>query len=325
MVAEDGTQLGVMPTRDALALAREQELDLVEVAPNSVPPVCRLLDYGKFRYLQSTKEREMRKGQKAHGMREVRFRPKIGQHDIDFKARLVKRLLGEGNKVKVSVMFRGREIAHPEIAVALLRRVHDGLKEESKLEQAPNLEGRFMSIILTPAKAAAKPAAPADETLAEAALVEAAAARPAVATAERAEPEAAAAEPAAAVAEKAEPEAAVAQAAPVAEQAGPEATAEPAAAVAEKAEPEAAVAQAAPVAEQAEPEAAVAQAAAVAEQAEPAAATKPAKAAVKKSAPAAAAKPAKAAVKTAAATKPAKGVAKKAAAAKPAKATAKKA
>ena len=158
MVAEDGTQLGVMPTREAMALAREEELDLVEVAPNSVPPVCRLLDYGKFRYLQSTKEREMRKGQKSHGMREVRFRPKIGKHDIDFKARLVRRLLNEGNKVKVSVMFRGREIAHPELAVNLLRQVHDGLKDESKLEQAPNLEGRFMSIILTPVKTASKPA-----------------------------------------------------------------------------------------------------------------------------------------------------------------------
>ena len=202
MVAEDGTQLGVMPTRDAMALAREQDLDLVEVAPNSVPPVCRLLDYGKFRYLQSTKEREMRKGQKSHGMREVRFRPKIGQHDIDFKARLVKRLLGEGNKVKVSVMFRGREIAHPEIAVNLLRRVHDGLKEESKLEQAPNLEGRFMSIILTPIKAASKPATPIDaEAIEAAALAGSTAPKPAKAAAKLAAaktPEAAApAEPAA--------------------------------------------------------------------------------------------------------------------------------
>ena len=203
MVAEDGTQLGVMPTRDALALAREQDLDLVEVAPNSVPPVCRLLDYGKFRYLQSTKEREMRKGQKAHGMREVRFRPKIGQHDIDFKARLVKRLLGEGNKVKVSVMFRGREIAHPEIAVNLLRQVHDGLKDDSKLEQAPNLEGRFMSIILTPVAAASKPAVPAAVATAE----PEAATEPAAAEAETAEP-AAAAQPAVAAAEQAEPQAA---------------------------------------------------------------------------------------------------------------------
>ena len=269
MVAEDGTQLGVMPTRDALALAREQDLDLVEVAPNSVPPVCRLLDYGKFRYLQSTKEREMRKGQKSHGMREVRFRPKIGQHDIDFKARLVKRLLGEGNKVKVSVMFRGREIAHPEIAVNLLRQVHDGLKDESKLEQAPNLEGRFMSIILTPVAAASKPAAPA--AVAEPAAVAPKQAEPAAvpqAVVAAAEPEAAT-EPAAATAEPA-------AAAATAEQAEPQAAAEPAAAAA--AEPAAAVAEPATAAKRAK------------------AVAKPVKAAAKK---AAAAKPVKAAAKKA--------------------------
>ena len=250
MVAEDGTQLGVMPTRDAMALAREQDLDLVEVAPNSVPPVCRLLDYGKFRYLQSTKEREMRKGQKSHGMREVRFRPKIGQHDIDFKARLVKRLLGEGNKVKVSVMFRGREIAHPEIAVNLLRQVHDGLKDESKLEQAPNLEGRFMSIVLAPATAPSKPSEPAP------------AAPTAAATAEKAQP-------ARAAPRLPEPEPAAAT---------PVAVAEPEAVVAETTEPEAA----------AEPAAAVAEPATAAEPAE--AAAKPAKAAAKKAPAKAAAK-----------------------------------
>ncbi len=277
MVAEDGTQLGVMPTRDALALAREEELDLVEVAPNSVPPVCRLLDYGKFRYLQSTKEREMRKGQKAHGMREVRFRPKIGQHDIDFKARLVKRLLGEGNKVKVSVMFRGREIAHPELAVNLLRRVHDGLKDDSKLEQAPNLEGRFMSIILAPATAGAKRAEPA--VIAE----------PVAVAAKQAEP-AAVAEPVEVAAKQAEP------AAVAAKQAEPGAAAQAAVATAEKTEPEAS-------------------APAAAEMVEPAAAEKPAKTAAKKAAPAA--KPAKAAAKKATpAAKPAKAPAKKAAAAK---------
>ncbi len=156
--------MGVMTTPQALSLAREHDLDLVEVAPNSDPPVCRLLDYGKFRYLQSTKEREMRKTQKTNSLREVRFRPKIGIHDIQAKERLVHRLLGEGNKVKVSVMFRGREIDHPELAVNLLKQVNDVLKEEAKLEQPPKLEGRFMSIILAPAKAAApvKSAEPAE-------------------------------------------------------------------------------------------------------------------------------------------------------------------
>ena len=155
VVDEDGGQLGVMTTQQAMNLARDHDLDLVEVAPNSDPPVCRLLDYGKFRYLQSTKEREMRKTQKTNTLREVRFRPKIGIHDIQAKERLVHRLLGEGNKVKVSVMFRGREIDHPELAVNLLKQVNDVLKEEAKLEQPPKLEGRFMSIILAPAKAAA--------------------------------------------------------------------------------------------------------------------------------------------------------------------------
>lgn len=142
-----------MSARDAMDLARERDLDLVEVAPNSVPPVCRLLDYGKFRYLQSTKEKEMRKTQKTNSLREVRFRPKIGVHDIQAKERLVHRLLSAGNKVKVSVMFRGREIDHPELAVKLLKQVNDVLQDEAKLEQPPKLEGRFMSIILAPARA----------------------------------------------------------------------------------------------------------------------------------------------------------------------------
>jgi translation initiation factor IF-3 len=152
-VDEDGGQLGVMSARDAMDLARDRDLDLVEVAPNSVPPVCRLLDYGKFRYLQSTKEKEMRKTQKTNSLREVRFRPKIGVHDIQAKERLVHRLLSAGNKVKVSVMFRGREIDHPELAVKLLKQVNDVLQDEAKLEQPPKLEGRFMSIILAPARA----------------------------------------------------------------------------------------------------------------------------------------------------------------------------
>jgi translation initiation factor IF-3 len=142
-----------MSARDAMDLARDRDLDLVEVAPNSVPPVCRLLDYGKFRYLQSTKEKEMRKTQKTNSLREVRFRPKIGVHDIQAKERLVHRLLSAGNKVKVSVMFRGREIDHPELAVKLLKQVNDVLQDEAKLEQPPKLEGRFMSIILAPARA----------------------------------------------------------------------------------------------------------------------------------------------------------------------------
>jgi len=160
VIDDEGRQLGVLSRREALALALENGLDLVEVAPTSQPPVCRLLDYGKFRYLQSTRDRELRKTTKVHAMREVRMRPRIGKHDFDAKGRLVQRLLIEGSKVKVSVMFRGREPEHPEIAVNLLRQLAEVVKEESKLEQTPNLEGRFMSIVLAPTKVAVKAPTP---------------------------------------------------------------------------------------------------------------------------------------------------------------------
>ncbi|MCE2469751.1 MAG: translation initiation factor IF-3 [Dehalococcoidia bacterium] len=166
VVDEQGEQLGVMPTRDALALARQRELDLVEVAPNSSPPVCRLLDYGKFRYLQTTKEREMRRSSKANRLHQVRMRPRIGRHDIEAKERLARRLLEGGAKVKVTVLFRGREIVHPELAVNLLRKVAESLRNESKVEQAPEMEGRMMSIILAPVKSAKAVKPSADGTVA---------------------------------------------------------------------------------------------------------------------------------------------------------------
>lgn len=141
-----------MTLKDALTMARGLELDLVEVAPTSVPPVCRLLDYGKFKYLQNTKERELRKSNKQFGLREVRFSTRIGTHDIEAKERIIQRLLREGSKVKVSVRFRGREMQHPELGVNLLRQVAEQLKEVSKLDQTPNMEGRFLSIVLAPIK-----------------------------------------------------------------------------------------------------------------------------------------------------------------------------
>ena len=151
LVIDDlGEQLGTMPTFEAIQLAQEQGLDLVEVAPAAQPPVCRLLDYGKFRYLQTKKEREGRKGQKINLLREVRFRPGIGDHDMEAKKRQVKKLLDEGSKVKLTVMFRGREITHQDIGVELLRKTADAFKEEAKLEKAPTLEGRRLSIIISP-------------------------------------------------------------------------------------------------------------------------------------------------------------------------------
>lgn len=151
-----------MSIQDALNLARESGLDLVEVAPNANPPVCRVLDYGKFKYEQAKKEREAHKHQKQVVLREVRFKPKIGAHDVDFKTRVAEKLLKAGDKVKVSVMFRGREITHPEIGRELLQRVAGNLKEVASVEKHPSMEGRFMNMILVPlpAKVPPKPRAP---------------------------------------------------------------------------------------------------------------------------------------------------------------------
>lgn len=139
-----------MTLSEALALARQQEMDLVEVAPGADPPVCRVLDYGKFRYVQTKKEREARKTQKSIEIREVRLRPGIGQHDLDAKSRNIHKLLATGAKVKVSVVFRGRSITHPELGVELLKKVAEGLAVEAKLEKPPGMEGRMLSLILVP-------------------------------------------------------------------------------------------------------------------------------------------------------------------------------
>jgi len=150
-VGEKGEQLGIMPLSQALETARKHNLDLVEVAPTAVPPVCRLLDYGKYKYEQAKKERELRKSQKVSLLREVRLRPKIDNHDFESKARLVKKLLGEGDKVKVAVRFRGREITHPEIGWRLLQRMTELLQGVATIAKQPVIEGRSMSVILAPA------------------------------------------------------------------------------------------------------------------------------------------------------------------------------
>lgn len=150
LVGEKGEQLGVMPLNQALETARKHNVDLVEVAATAIPPVCRLLDYGKYRYEQTKKEREARRSQKVLLLREVRLRPKIGNHDFEAKARSVMRLLDEGDKVRVVVFFRGRESTHPEIGLRLLERMVESLKEVASLEMQPSMEGRRMSIILSP-------------------------------------------------------------------------------------------------------------------------------------------------------------------------------
>ena len=151
MIGEDGGQLGVMDVARALQMARDSDVDLVEVAPNSDPPVCRLLDYGKLRYLSSKKERESKKGQKSTDLREVRFRPNIGSHDLESKTRKVKELILDGSKVKLTVRFRGREAAHQQLGLSVLKRVADELRDEVRLEKAPVMEGRALSMILIPA------------------------------------------------------------------------------------------------------------------------------------------------------------------------------
>ena len=140
--------MGVMPLIQALELAKKNSLDLVEVAATAAPPVCRLLDYGKYKYEQTKKEREARRTQKISLLREIRLRPKIGTHDFEAKAKTAKKLLANGDKVKVTVMFRGREIVHPDIGWKLLQRMSEFLKEVASVERQPMLEGKRMHIIL---------------------------------------------------------------------------------------------------------------------------------------------------------------------------------
>ena len=145
-----------MPLVQAREVAKKQNLDLVEVAPTSVPPVCRLLDYGKYKYEQAKKEQQARKSQKTSLLREVRLRPKIGTHDFEFKARTARKLLTDGDKVKVTLMFRGREATHPELGWKVLQRMVESLSEVSSLERQPVMEGRRMNIILAPSSSKAK-------------------------------------------------------------------------------------------------------------------------------------------------------------------------
>ena len=149
LVGEKGEQLGVMDIAQAREVAGKNSLDLVEVAATAAPPVCRLLDYGKYKYEQGKKERGARKSQKVSLLREVRMRPKIGEHDFQAKARKVTQLIGEGDKVKVTILFRGREITHPELGRKLLQRMAETVGEIAAIERQPAMEGRRMHIILT--------------------------------------------------------------------------------------------------------------------------------------------------------------------------------
>jgi translation initiation factor IF-3 len=140
-----------MPLSQALQRAKERDVDLVEVAPTANPPVCRLLDYGKFRYEQAKKERQAHKRQKATEVSQIRLRPKTGAHDIEAKINIARRLLGKGNKVKLLVIFRGREIVHSQLGRELLERVAKSLEDVGRVEKPPMADGRNVSLFLSPA------------------------------------------------------------------------------------------------------------------------------------------------------------------------------
>lgn len=173
LVGQDGEQLGIMALRDALRVAGEAGLDLVEVAPTAKPPVCRIMDYGRFKYEQAKRDRDARKKQRVGDIKEIKMRPNIDDHDFDFKSRNAQRFLKDGNKVKVTIMFRGREIVHQDLARALVARFAEAVSEFGTLERAPRLEGRNMIVLIAPraevraearahvARSAAAPAGPA--------------------------------------------------------------------------------------------------------------------------------------------------------------------
>ena len=148
----EGDQLGIVSLREALAKAEDAELDLVEIAPQAQPPVCRIMDYGKFKYQESKKQHEAKLKQKQIQVKEVKFRPGTDENDYQVKLRNLIRFLGEGDKAKVTLRFRGREMAHQEFGLDLLKRVENDLAEMGVVEQFPKLEGRQMIMVLTPKK-----------------------------------------------------------------------------------------------------------------------------------------------------------------------------
>lgn len=151
LIDENGEMVGVMPPGRALDIAREQNLDLVEISPNANPPVCKLMDYGRYKYEQAKKENEARKNQKTITLKEIRMRPRTDDHDVDVKTRKIQELLAEGDKVRVSVQFRGPDMRHPDIGRRLLDEIAEVLKGTAIIERPPVMEGRMMSMIVSKA------------------------------------------------------------------------------------------------------------------------------------------------------------------------------
>ncbi len=165
LIDEEGGQKGIVPTVEALQMARERGVDLVEVAPQARPPVCKLLDYGKYKFELEKRNRESKRKQKQLKLKEIRMQPKIEEHDLQFKTKHVQEFLDEGNKVKVTIRFRGREMAHTELGRVVLDKVLEMLDPTVHVDRAPIMEGRFMSMILSPGakKATAKEPEPEPE------------------------------------------------------------------------------------------------------------------------------------------------------------------
>lgn len=156
LIGSDGAQLGIVETSKALELARREGLDLVEISPTANPPVCKILDFGKFKYEQKKKAQAAKKNQVVSLTKEVQFRPQTDEHDIDFKVKHIQRFLAEGHKVRVFVRFRGREASHSDLGHALLKRIIDLVGASGMVEQSPKMEGKIMAITMVPAKGAPK-------------------------------------------------------------------------------------------------------------------------------------------------------------------------
>jgi translation initiation factor IF-3 len=149
LIDENGEMMGVMPPGRALDIARDKNLDLVEVSPNAIPPVCKLMDYGRFKYEQAKKENEARKNQKTITLKEIRMRPRTDEHDVEVKTRKIQEFLADGDKVRVSVQFRGAEMRHPDLGRKLLDEIAEVLKGTVTIERSPTMEGRMMSMIVS--------------------------------------------------------------------------------------------------------------------------------------------------------------------------------
>jgi len=171
LIDENGEMMGVMPPGRALDIARDKNLDLVEVSPNAIPPVCKLMDYGRFKYEQAKKENEARKNQKTITLKEIRMRPRTDEHDVEVKTRKIQEFLADGDKVRVSVQFRGAEMRHPDLGRKLLDEIAEVLKGTVTIERSPTMEGRMMSMIVSrapgwePPKKQAAPSSGKDQTV----------------------------------------------------------------------------------------------------------------------------------------------------------------